>query len=356
MTEERMPAMFVGHGSPMNAIGDNRARRDWLRIGKELSKPKAIIGISAHWTSSGSTLVRRSAVNRQIYDMYGFPDELYRIRYAPPGDVEVADRVLSALGPVGREDDSWGLDHGLWSVLSNMFPDADVPVVPVSVDTSASPDRLYRIGQALSPLRDEGCMIIGSGNVVHNLRMVDWHSDRGYIWADSFDDAVRRAVLDGDHGKVLAYEGIDGWEKAVPTVEHFEPLPVILGAVRPDDRVSVFAQYRELGSMSMTSYLFRRSDEGEGRDPLPAHPLISFAASSTEAPCSTISETADIMPFTSLCWKMFLPMDTPCPPASSESWTMLSTSMSESIFGPPAMTTGTMAPLTTSLKESMSPV
>lgn len=255
--DERMPAIFVGHGSPMNAIGDNRARRDWIRIGKELPRPKAIVGVSAHWTSSGTTLVRRSEVNRQVYDMYGFPDELYQIRYAPPGDIAVADRVLSLLGSDSRADNAWGLDHGLWSVMCNMFPDADIPVVPVSVDTSASPQKLFDMGRRLSALRDEGVLVLGSGNVVHNLRMVNWSNRDGEIWADSFDGSIKRAVLDRDFGTVLGYESLNSSAKAVPTVEHFDPLPVILGASREDDRIEVFADYRELGSMSMTSYLFR---------------------------------------------------------------------------------------------------
>ena len=159
--EKRMPVVFTGHGSPMNAIGSNRARAGWKNTGILLGKPQVIIAVSAHWATDG-LFVRRSSTNPQINDMYGFPEELYRVHYEPAGSEKYADRVLSLLGGMADVRNDWGIDHGVWSVLSNMYPDADVPVVMVSTDLSSGAEKQFEVGKRLSGLREEGAMIFAS--------------------------------------------------------------------------------------------------------------------------------------------------------------------------------------------------
>lgn len=255
--EKRAPVLFCGHGSPMNAIDPtSRARKGWRAMGERLGKPRAIVAISAHWVSDERTLVRRSDENPQINDMYGFPEALYRVKYEPAGSIELAGKVLAALEGIAEEDNFWGIDHGAWSVLCNMYPGADVPVVMVSTNQTSSPQQMFELGRRLRPLRDEGAMVFASGNVVHNLGLVDWDNPAGAPWADAFDQVVRDAIMARDYQKVVEYELLPNWRLAIPTVEHYLPLLAALGAAHDDDRVEVFNEYRELASMSMTSYLF----------------------------------------------------------------------------------------------------
>ena len=252
---KRAPLLFVGHGSPMNAIEDSPVRAEWKRMGQTLGKPKAILGISAHWMTD-VVGVRRAADTPQQYDMYGFPRALYAIKYAPHGDVALADKALQLL-PGSVEDNTWGMDHGLWSVLCNMYPEADVPVALVSVNNFAAPAAQFEVGRKLKALREEGIMILCSGNVVHNLHRVDWDMPGGHPWADQFDAEVQTLIRHREFDKVVAYEQIDNHRLAIPTTDHFYPLLIALGAVDEDDTLTVWANYRELGSMSMTSYLFQ---------------------------------------------------------------------------------------------------
>lgn len=252
---KRMPVLFVGHGSPMNAIGDNKARASWQAEGQRLGKPPVIIGVSAHWATRG-LLVRRAQDNPQINDMYGFPRELYEVRYEPAGSVAYADKALEALGGMARVGNEWGIDHGVWSVLCNMYPEADVPVVLVSTDVTADAWAQFEVGRRLRGLREEGALIVASGNVVHNLRAVSWDMEGGYGWANEFDHAIKDAIVAGEFDVPVHFERLANFQKAIPTVEHYYPLLVALGAVGPDDRVKVWNDYRELGSMSMTSYTF----------------------------------------------------------------------------------------------------
>lgn len=258
-TENRMPVVFAGHGSPMNAIGDNRARDGWKQTGRALGRPKVIVAVSAHWGTAG-VRVRRSDRNPQIYDMYGFPDALYQIRYEPAGSAEYADRVLALLGGQAAVGNDWGIDHGVWTVLADLFPQADIPVVMVSTDLTADAAAQYETGRRLAPLRDEGALIFASGNVVHNLRAVQWDMAGGYGWADRFDAAVRDAVAAGDFETPVRYKALPDADRAVPTAEHYAPLLVALGAASADDRVTVWNDYRELGAISMTSYLFEAAE------------------------------------------------------------------------------------------------
>lgn len=250
---EKAPVLFVGHGNPMNAIGDNPSRKAWKEMGKQLGKPKAIVAVSAHWATKG-VHVRRAEDNPQINDMYGFPKELYAVHYEPKSDVTIADKVIKALN--AKVDNTWGIDHGVWSVLSNMYPEADVPIVMVSVDASAAPQSMFEIGQKLEALREEGIMIVCSGNVVHNLRLVNWRMRGGEKWADDFDVLVKNLIEKKDYESVVNFPLLKDWQKAIPTTEHYYPLLVALGAAGKDSKVMVWNEYRELGSMSMTSYLF----------------------------------------------------------------------------------------------------
>ena len=256
MGEKRQPVVFVGHGLPLNAIADNDIRRGWQEMGKRLGRPRAILAVSAHWFTYGRW-VRTAAHNPQINDMYGFPDELYAVHYAPAGAPDVAARALDLLGGVATGTEDWGVDHGVWSVLSNMYPEADVPVVMVSCDGDAAPEDHLEVGRRLAALRDEGVMIVASGNVVHNLRAVDWDKSDGFAWANDFDDRVRDLILARDSDSIVRYTQLAGWQRAIPTPDHFLPLLTALGAARDDDEVVVWNQIRELGSMSQTSYLFR---------------------------------------------------------------------------------------------------
>jgi len=256
-TEKVMPVIFSGHGSPMNAIGENRAREGWKNMGQSLEKPGVIIAVSAHWATRG-LYVRKAADNPQINDMYGFPEELYDVHYSPAGSEEYAEKTLALLGDMASVNNEWGIDHGVWSILSNMYPDADVPVVMVSVDTTADARAQFEVGRRLRPLRRQGAMILASGNVVHNLRMVNWDMDDGEPWADRFDQTIREAIQGGKFDIPVNYENLPDWRKAIPTNEHYYPLLTALGAAEPDDRVTVWNAYRELGSMSMTSYLFEK--------------------------------------------------------------------------------------------------
>ena len=256
MVNKPAPALFCGHGSPTNAIdAKSRARAGWREVGQMLGKPRAILALSAHWPTRG-TFVRSSATNEPINDMYGFPEQLYQVHYEPAGAPDVAERAIELGGGMVRDTDTWGIDHGVWSVLRNMYPEADVPVVMMSTYFEAPAEWHFKLGQRLAPLRDEGVMILASGNVVHNLSLVDWENPNGEPWADAFDETVRAAVASGRFDMALNYQGIEGWEKAVPTNEHYLPLLTVLGAARVGDSVGVFSNYCELGSMSMTSYAF----------------------------------------------------------------------------------------------------
>ncbi len=253
----KMSVIFTGHGSPMNAIIENKARDTWKELGKKLEKPDVIIAISSHWETK-ELFVRTADNNPQINDMYGFPKELYEVHYEPQGSKEYARKALDLLGDMAKENNSWGIDHGIWSILSNMYPKADIPVVMISTNTNADAKFQYEVGKRLKSLRDENALILASGNVVHNLRLMDWDTDGGYEWADKFDNIIKEAILKGDFEKALNFKDIENWQKAIPTLEHYYPLLTALGVAEVNDKVTVFNDYRELGSMSMTSYMFEK--------------------------------------------------------------------------------------------------
>lgn len=258
---KQMPVLFVGHGSPMNAIEDNEYSRSWSALGKLLPKPSAILSVSAHWFTRG-TKVNDSPSPAMIYDMYGFPEELYQLKYPAPGSPELAYRVKALIGEHVSIDNNWGIDHGTWSVLNRVYPKADVPIVQLSVNAMLTPEEHYIIGQKLKPLRDEGVLVFGSGNVVHNLARVDWRMNEGQPWAHEFDRYIEDAIFRKDNDAVLHFDRAgQSAELSVPTMDHFAPLLYVLGASDENDVVSTLNADCTLGSMCMASYLFTPKEE-----------------------------------------------------------------------------------------------
>jgi 4,5-DOPA dioxygenase extradiol len=254
--KERMPALFVGHGSPMNAIEENSYSRTWSKLGKELKRPEVILVISAHWYTNGLR-ISNTTLPKMVYDMYGFPEALYRVKYAAKGSPETACLVEGLTGSGVRIDNSWGIDHGAWSVLCNMYPDADIPVLQLSVDASSDAYSQYMVGKQLAPLRDQGVMILGSGNVVHNLARLDWDQESGFPWALDFDQYIKSKIISGEYDAVIDYKKAGDCSKdAFTTPEHFHPLLTILGASGFEDRLAIFNESCVMGSLSMTSYLW----------------------------------------------------------------------------------------------------
>ena len=253
----RMPVVFVGHGSPMNAIEDNDYSRTWRSIADSIPKPEAIISISAHWFTKGTKIMNEEEP-KTIYDMYGFPSKLYEIVYNSPGSPRIAKTAKNLISRETEYDNSWGIDHGTWSVLVHMYPDRDIPVFQISVDADAPPETHYKIGKELGALRENGILLFATGNIVHNLRLVDWHKgSKGFDWAYEFDDYVNENIIDKNHNNILKYNEIGDVAKlAVPTPDHFYPLLYTLGASDEEDRVRVFNKSCELGSLTMTGYLW----------------------------------------------------------------------------------------------------
>jgi 4,5-DOPA dioxygenase extradiol len=256
MDATRMPVLFMGHGSPMNAIENNEFSQSWKAAGKSLPRPKGIVCISAHWETRG-TQVTAMEKPRTIHDFGGFPAELYAMQYPAPGDPVLARHVMETLKTSRvQPDQSWGLDHGTWSVLCRMYPDADIPVVQLSLDRSQDAPYHYRLGQELQGLRDEGILIIGSGNIVHNLRVMVWE-DRAFDWALGYDRSVKQWILDNNHEAIIHYEKQGkAAALAVNSAEHYLPLLYILGAKSEADGVSFFYEKVWGGSISMRCVQF----------------------------------------------------------------------------------------------------
>jgi 4,5-DOPA dioxygenase extradiol len=249
----KMPVLFVGHGSPMNAIEDNEFSRAWTDMGKSLPTPKAILCISAHW-ETGGTKVTAMERPKTIYDFYGFPPELYAVQYPVPGFPGLARFVQGEVRKNSLSlDFNWGLDHGTWSVLNRMFPSANIPVVQLSLDSTKDPAYHYELGRELKALRNKGVLILGSGNMVHNLRLVRWE-DGAYDWALEFDEIMKQRILSGDHDAIVHYQQFGRIASlAVPTNEHFLPLLYVLALKEAGEEVSFFADRVTMGSISMRS-------------------------------------------------------------------------------------------------------
>jgi 4,5-DOPA dioxygenase extradiol len=249
-----LPAIFFGHGNPMNAVATNGYTEAWRRIGQETPRPKAILSISAHWyvPETGVTI---STALRTIHDFGGFPAELYQVKYPAPGDAALARRVQKLLSPLDVAlDNSWGLDHGTWSVLRHVYPEADIPVVQLSIDETKPAAFHFEIGKKLAPLRDEGVLIVGSGNLVHNLHAYAWgrHPRDPYDWAVRFEKAAREMMLAGDVKPLIDYESL-GKDAAlsIPTPDHYLPLLYILGAGQQKEHIKFPVEGVDGGSISM---------------------------------------------------------------------------------------------------------
>ena len=254
---EKMPVLFVGHGSPMNAIEENEFVKGWRELGKTIPKPSAILCVSAHWETRGTqvTAMERPAT---IHDFGGFPRQLYEIQYPAPGDPQLArdTRTLVKSAEV-LLDEKWGLDHGCWSVVKHFYPDADVPVIQMSLDYYQQPQYHYDLGKELQSLRSKGVLIIGSGNIVHNLGMVAWDKldvpGYGYDWAIEAKEKVRNLILSGDHKSLIGYKQLGKeFNLAVPTPDHFLPLLYVLALKENNEQVSFYNDKAVAGSLTMT--------------------------------------------------------------------------------------------------------
>lgn len=254
----RFPVVFVGHGSPMIAIESNERTKTFRKIGSDIlnkyGKPKAILSISAHWYTSGN-FIQSKEHPKQIYDMYGFPKELYEVNYEPNGCRELTERLQEILKDDVKINDNWGIDHGSWSVYVHMFSEGDIPVVQFSVNGDGSEEDAFMVGEKLKNLREEGFLIIGSGNIVHNLMMTDWENKGGTKMSDEFDMYIKDAILNKDYKKVINHKEHIYSKYAVPRLDHYLPLIYILGA-SDSNMARVFNEGRELGSISNTSYIF----------------------------------------------------------------------------------------------------
>jgi len=255
----RFPVIFLGHGNPMNALQDNEWTRGWAALGRNLPRPRAVLSISAHWYLPATALTATESP-RTIHDFGGFPRELFEVQYPAPGDLDLVHRVCELLHPLAvRTDIPWGLDHGTWSVLRHVFPAADVPVVQLSIDESQPPSFHYGLGRMLRPLRDEGILLAGSGDIVHNLHTYAWGSRPAapFDWGLRFEGKVRELMLQGDHQPLVAYESLGrDAELSVPTPEHYLPLLYVLGASEEGDPVTFPVEGMDGGSVSMLSVQF----------------------------------------------------------------------------------------------------
>lgn len=253
---ELMPAFFIGHGSPMNGIEDNEFSGKWAEIGRTLPVPKAVIVVSAHWFTPG-TAVTAMSFPETIHDFGGFPKALFDAQYPAPGSPELASEMAELIQSTEVAlDHDWGLDHGAWTILKHMFPEANIPVLQLSIDYNKSPKAHYELAGELYQLRRKGVLIMGSGNMVHNLRMVNWDMMQGggYDWAMDINDQFKSMIMNGDHQPLMNYQNLGAAALlAIPTPEHYLPLLYTLGLQNGKEEVSLFNDKAIGGSLTMTS-------------------------------------------------------------------------------------------------------
>jgi 4,5-DOPA dioxygenase extradiol len=249
-----MPAIFFGHGNPMNALLRNSYTDGWAVIGSAIPRPAAVLAVSAHWYIP-ATAVTAGLKPRTIHDFGGFPRELYAVEYPAPGSPELARRVQDLLAPLAvSQDERWGFDHGTWSVLCHVFPQADVPIIQLSIDETQPPEFHYELGKRLSPLREEGVLIMGSGNLVHNLHTYAWgrHMVEPFDWAVRFEERARALLLAGDDAPLVAYEQLGRDAKlSIPTPDHYLPLLYVMAVRKQGEPVSFPVEGVDGGSVSM---------------------------------------------------------------------------------------------------------
>jgi 4,5-DOPA dioxygenase extradiol len=254
-SSDTLPVLFFGHGSPMNAIEDNQFSRGWRESVKNLELPSAIICVSAHWETNG-TYVTAMQKPRTIHDFGGFPAELFEVQYPAPGSPELAEETRKTIKKtsVGL-DQVWGLDHGCWSVVKHLYPQANIPVIQLSLDRSKPPAYHFELASELKSLRNKGVLIVGSGNMVHNLGMLDWRkNDQGFEWADQANHDMKRLIVSGEFQKLINYkEQGKAFQLSIPTPEHYLPLLYTLGLKNKDEKISFFNDKTTMGSISMTS-------------------------------------------------------------------------------------------------------
>jgi 4,5-DOPA dioxygenase extradiol len=253
----KMPVLFLGHGSPMNAIEENEFVEGWRGAGKSLPKPEAVLCISAHWETR-ETFVTGMDKPKTIHDFGGFPDELYEVQYPAPGSPELAKEIIKLVTKVHVGlDEKWGLDHGCWSVVKHLYPEADIPVIQLSMDYYMDSRQHYELAKELAPLREKGILIIGSGNMVHNLRMVKWDKLEdvyGYDWAIEAGEKMKKYILEGDHEQLIRYQTQGrAFDLAIPTPDHYLPLLYALALQDEGDKVTIFNDKPVGGSLSMIS-------------------------------------------------------------------------------------------------------
>lgn len=250
-----LPALFIGHGSPMNALEDNRYTRAWRQLGGDIRRPKTILAVSAHWYIA-ATAVTAMERPETIHDFGGFPKALFDFQYPAPGNPMLAARIQQLLAPVSVvASQEWGLDHGTWSVLAHMFPAADIPVVQLSIDARQPPQFHYQLGQKLAALRDEGVLIVANGNLIHNLRAIRWEENAApFPWAARIARKLKQKIEQGDHAALIDYLSLDAeMPLAAPTPEHYLPLLYVLGAQRAGDRATIPVDGLDMGSLCMLS-------------------------------------------------------------------------------------------------------
>lgn len=259
-SRKRMPVLFIGHGTPMNALADNDYTRVLRATSMQFQRPRAIVVVSAHWQTDWVTSVMANEQPRTLYDFGGFPPELYQVEYPAPGAPALAARARDLMGPAAKLSTSWGLDHGTWSVLTHLYPAANIPVVQVSIDMMQVGDYHWRVGQALAELREQGVLIVGSGNIVHNLRMTDSRLPDSPVasrsWAQRFDDAVATALAQRDDKRLKEFLQLPHARDAAPTPDHYWPLVYALGAAHDDGPPATLFEGFQSGTISMRCLRF----------------------------------------------------------------------------------------------------